>query len=77
MIPYIGLRQANQSLKMVKQTIEMMGDDVNYMLEAQRDMLELEVEHFREESRKFTFKLLTVLVFGVTLSLLHFYYGVF
>lgn len=76
MIPYIGLRQAKQSLKLMKETIQMMGDD-NYMLLAQRDMLELEVEHFREESRKFTIKLLTVVVFGVTLSLLHFYYGVF
>jgi hypothetical protein len=37
------------------------------MLEAQKDMLELEVEHFREQSVKFTIVLLTVVVFCVTL----------
>ena len=61
---------------MVKETIVLMGDSSNYMLEAQRDMLELEVDHFREESMKFTIKLLTVCVIGVTLGL-SYYYGVF
>jgi hypothetical protein len=71
MIPYIGLYQAKKSLALAKETIKLMGDSSNYMLEAQRDMLELEVEHFRETSKKFTIVLLTVAVFCVTLSYLY------
>jgi hypothetical protein len=67
MIPYIGYIQAKRSLKLAKETIRMMGDSTNYMLEAQRDMLELEVEHFREQSAKFTIFLLTLTVFCVSL----------
>jgi hypothetical protein len=67
MIPYVGLYQAKKSLALAKETIKMMGDSTNYMLEAQRDMLELEVEHFREASVKFTIVLLTVVVICVTL----------
>jgi hypothetical protein len=67
MIPYIGYIQAKRSLKLAKETIRMMGDSSNYMLEAQKDMLELEVEHFRELSVKFTIVLLTVVVFCVTI----------
>jgi hypothetical protein len=71
MIPYIGYIQAKRSLKLAKETIRMMGDSTNYMLEAQRDMLELEVEHFRETSKKFTIFLLTLVVFCVTLGYLY------
>ena len=67
MIPYIGYIQAKRSLALAKETITMMGDSTNYMLEAQKDMLELEVEHFREQSVKFTIVLLTVVVFCVTI----------
>lgn len=77
MIPYIGYYQAKKSLKMAKETIRMMGDSSNYMLEAQRDMLELEVDYFHQQSVKFTIVLLTVITFCVTLSVLHFHYGVF
>ena len=65
MIPYIGYIQAKQSLALAKETIKLMGDSSNYMLEAQKDMLELEVEHFREESIKFTFGALFTVVMGV------------
>ncbi len=68
MIPYYYLWQAKKSLEGAKKTIELMGDSSNYMLEAQKDMLELEVEHFRETSRKFTVFLLTLLVFCVSLG---------
>jgi hypothetical protein len=61
---------------MAKETIQMMGDSSNYMLEAQRDMLELEVDYFREQSVKFTILLLTLVVFCVTLVYL-FGIGVF
>ena len=67
MIPYYYLWQAKKSLAGVKKTIELMDDPDNYMLEAQKDMLELEVEHFRETSKKFTIFLLTLSVFCVTL----------
>ena len=67
MIPYYYFWQAKQSLKGAKKTIELMGDSTNYMLEAQKDMLELEVEHFRETSKKFTIFLLTLVTFCVTL----------
>ena len=67
MIPYYYLWRAKKSLDLNKETIKMMGDSTNYMLEAQSDMLELEVEHFREQSAKCTIFLLTLLVFCVTL----------
>ena len=70
MIPYVGYIQAKKSLALAKETIKMMGDSSNYMLEAQKDMLELEVEHFREQSKKFTIFLLTLLVFCVSLGYL-------
>jgi hypothetical protein len=79
MIPYYYLYIAKQSLIGAKKTIVMMGgeDECQPMLLGQRDMLELEVEYYREQSKKFTIRLLTVVVFCVTLGLLHFHYGVF
>jgi hypothetical protein len=71
MIPYVGYIQAKKSLALAKETIKMMGDSTNYMLEAQKDMLELEVEHFRETSKKFTIFLLTLAVFCVSLYYLY------
>lgn len=76
MIPYIGYYLAKKSLISIKQTIQALNDPDNYMLEAQRDMLELEVDYFRTESIKFTKILLTLAVFCVTLLLLHYHYGV-
>jgi len=71
MIPYVGYIQAKKSLALAKETIKLMNDPSNYMLEAQKDMLELEVEHFRETSIKFTIVLLTLVTFCVTLSYLY------
>ena len=70
MIPYYYLWQAKKSLEGAKKTIELMDDPSNYMLEAQKDMLELEVEHFRETSKKFTIFLLTLAIFCVSLGYL-------
>ena len=70
MIPYYYLWQAKKSLEGAKKTIELMDDSSNYMLEAQKDMLELEVEHFRETSKKFTIFLLTLTTFCVSLGYL-------
>lgn len=77
-IPYIYLREAKQRLANAKKTIEMMGgeDECQAMLLGQRDMLELEVEYYREKSAKFTIFLLTLSVFCVTLYILHYHYGV-
>lgn len=75
MIPYIGYIQAKKSLALAKETIVMMGDSTNYMLEAQKDMLELEVEHFRTASIKFTAGLLFTGVICVIMYVL-FRYGV-
>ena len=71
MIPYYYLWQAKKSLALNKETIKMMGDSTNYMLEAQSDMLELEVEHFRNQSIKFTIFLLLTAVICVILYVLH------
>jgi hypothetical protein len=78
MIPYYYLYIAKQSLIGANKTIVMMGgeDECQPMLLGQRDMLELEVEYYREESKKFTIRLLTVVVFCVTIGILHYHYGV-
>jgi len=73
MTPYYYLWQAKQSLKGAKVAIKLMGgeNDCQPMLLGQRDMLELEVEHFRGQSIKFTIFLLTLAVFCVSLYYLH------
>jgi len=78
MLPYYYLYEAKQRLIGAKKTIVLMGgeDECQPMLLGQRDMLELEVEYYRDRSIKFTIFLLTLVVFCVTLGLLHFYYGV-
>lgn len=78
MIPYYYYYVAKQSLAGAKKAITMMGgeDECQPMLLGQRDMLELEVKYYRGQSTKFTIFLLTLITFCVTLSLLHFHYGV-
>ena len=51
----------------------MMGgeEDCQPMLLGQRDMLELEVEYYRERSKTFTTIFLTVFVIGVIMYLLY------
>ena len=73
MIPYYYLWQAKQSLIGANKAIEMMGgeNDCQPMLLGQRDMLELEVEHFRGQSIKFTVFLLLTAVICVILYVLH------
>ena len=71
MIPYIDYMNAKKSLAMAEETIRMMNDPDNYMLEAQRDMRQLEVEYYRESSIKCTIFLLTLVVFCVSLYYLY------
>ena len=72
MTPYYHLHKAKQRLVNAKETIELMGgeEECQPMLLGQRDMLELEVEHFRETSKKFTIFLLTLVLFTVTMVIL-------
>ena len=44
MISYFRYWDAKRRLASAQKTIEMMGDSSNYMLEAQKDMLDREVE---------------------------------
>jgi hypothetical protein len=72
MIPYYYLHQAKQRLAVAIETIELMGgeNDCQPMLLGQRDMLELEVQYYREQSDKFTIILLTFFVaIGIMLEL--------
>jgi hypothetical protein len=70
MIPYYNYYTAKKSLSLAKETIKMMGDSTNYMLEAQKEMRELEVEYYRQESYKFTVILLTLFAgFGIMIVL--------
>jgi hypothetical protein len=73
MIPYYYLHEAKQRLVNAKRTIEMMGgeDECQPMLLGQRDMLELEVEYYRQSSKKFTVISLTMILIGVILYVLY------
>ena len=73
MIPHYYLYEAKQRLANAEKTIEMMGgeEDCQPMLLGQRDMLELEVEYYRERSKTFTTIFLTVISIGVIMYLLY------
>lgn len=73
MLPYYYLYEAKQRLVNAKKTIDMMGgeEECQPMLLGQRDMLELEVEYYRQSSTKFTAIFLTILSIIVILYLLY------
>jgi hypothetical protein len=73
MLSYYYLYQAKQRLANAIKTIEMMGgeNDCQPMLLGQRDMLELEVQYYREQSDKFTIILLTFFVAVGIMLVLH------
>ena len=75
MIPYIDYYNARRSLALAKETIKLMNDPDNYMLEAQKDMRELEVAYYRVECIKFTIGLLITVV-GCVMMYILFRYGV-
>ena len=70
---YYYLREAKLRLENAKQAIDMMGgeDECQPMLLGQRDMLELEVDYYRKESRKFTISLLTFVLFSCIIGCLY------
>jgi hypothetical protein len=73
MIPYYYLHQAKQRLAVAIETIEMMGgeNECQPMLLGQRDMLELEVQYYRDESDKFTIYLLIFITFIGIMLVMH------
>jgi hypothetical protein len=54
MLPYYYYWQASRRLKESYKTVMAMEPDVPPMVQAQYDMIEREVEYYREESDKFT-----------------------
>jgi hypothetical protein len=63
---------AKKRLAMTEETIQMMGgeNECQPMLLGQRDMIQLEIEYYREEMNKFTIFLLTFAVaIGIMVSL--------
>jgi hypothetical protein len=62
--------EAKARLKESLKTIEMMGgeDECQPMLLGQRDMIELELEYYRYESKKFIGLALIALILCVTLA---------
>jgi hypothetical protein len=73
MLPYYYLYEAKQRLVGAKKTIELMGgeNECQPMLLGQRDMLELEVEYYQSQSKKFTIGLLTFVAIGSILVMLY------
>ncbi len=72
MLSYFYLREAKLRLENANQAIDMMGgeDECQPMLLGQRDMLELEVDYYRQQSTKFTIFLLTMVLLGVIITYL-------
>jgi hypothetical protein len=62
--------EAKARLKESIKTIEMMGgeDECQPMLLGQRDMIELELEYYRHESKKFAVMALTTLIVCATIA---------
>jgi hypothetical protein len=62
--------EAKARLKESIKTIEMMGgeDECQPMILGQRDMIELELEYYRHESKKFAVMALTTLIVCVTIA---------
>jgi hypothetical protein len=75
MIPYFYYLSAKRRLYESELTIEAMGgeEECQDMIVAQRDMLILEMDYYRIQSKKFTIKLLLVTTVCVILYILNNY----
>lgn len=71
MLPYYYYWLALKRLESSAKTIELMQPDVPHMVEAQHEMIQLEVKYYRETSRFFTIGLLTLILASVILYLLY------
>jgi hypothetical protein len=57
-------------LELSTKTLELMQPDVPDMVQAQHEMIERELEYYREESQKFTIILLILFLFCGTILIL-------
>ena len=64
MLLYYHYWQAVKRLELSSKTLELMQPDVPDMVQAQHEMIEREVEYYREESQRFTLILLTFVIFS-------------
>ena len=71
MISYYRHWYAKKRLAQSFQTLQMMSPDIPPLVEAQHEMIQREVEYYREESTKFTVILLTITAFAVTMVILY------
>jgi hypothetical protein len=73
MISPIYYLEAKNRLRECKITVDMMGgeNECQPMIVAQRDMLELETEYYREEAQKFAIRSLTVLFCCIIIAVLY------
>ena len=74
MLSILHYIEAKARLQESIKTIEMMGgkDECQPMLLGQRDMLELEVEYHKDQSKKFIAFFLTTLVVCVTIGYVYY-----
>lgn len=70
MLSYYRYWQAVKRLKQSNETLQLMAPDVPDMVQAQHEMIQLEVDYYRERSTKCTVFLLTTIVFAVTMVIL-------
>ena len=76
MLLYYHYWQAVKRLELSSKTLELMQPDVPDMVQAQHEMIEREVEYYREESQRFTLILLTFVIFS-SIMLILFTQGLF
>jgi hypothetical protein len=70
MLSYYHYWQAVRRLELSTKTLELMQPDVPDMVQAQHEMIERELEYYREESQKFTIILLILFLFCGTILIL-------
>lgn len=71
MLSFYNLYIAKKRLILSQETIQMMEPNVPDMILAQHEMIEREIEYYREEVNKFTIILLTFFVFTGTIGVLY------
>jgi hypothetical protein len=70
MLSYYRYWQAVNRLKQSAETLTLMAPDVPDMVQAQHEMIQLEVDYYREQSTKCTVLILTSIAFIVTMLVL-------
>ncbi|NBP55108.1 hypothetical protein EBU71_00960 [bacterium] len=71
MLSYYHYWQALRRLESSSKTVEMMEPDVPNMVQAQHEMIQREVEYYREEAGKFTLIVLTLAAFAGIMLILY------